>query len=266
MNSIRDAMNTFGRLEDLSEESSFLRELHPTVKILSTLLYIITVVSFHRYSVSALVPMLFYPVILISLSGTPYRLVLKRVCAALPFAFAAGVANLFFDRETALRIAGISISFGFMAFLSLIIKTVLSVMSVTLLAAATPMSEINGSLVSMHVPPAICIQLALTQRYISVLADETMSRSRAYSLRSASKDGVKFKDMGFFVGQLLLRSFDKAGNIFCSMKCRGFDGTYRTDRPHKPRTADFIFFALSAAAILLPRFMNVSVLLGNLLN
>ncbi|MEG1798963.1 MAG: energy-coupling factor transporter transmembrane component T [Synergistaceae bacterium] len=265
MNSIRDAMRTFGRLEDLSEESSFLSGLHPSVKILSTLLYIITVVSFHRYKVSALVPMLFYPVILISLSGTPYGMILKRVAAALPFALAAGVANLFFDRETALHIAGFSVSFGFISFLSLMIKTTLSVMAVTVLAASTSMSAINGSLVSMHVPSAVCMQLALTQRYISVLADETVNRSRAYSLRSASKNGVRFQDMGFFVGQLLLRSFDKAGNIFCSMKCRGFDGTYRADRPRSLRTSDYVFFVISALAIILPRFVNISVMLGNLL-
>lgn len=32
------------------------------------------------------------------------------------------------------------------------------------------------------------------------------------------------KDMGIFVGQLLLKSFDRAESIYVAMKCRGYDG------------------------------------------
>jgi cobalt/nickel transport system permease protein len=44
----------------------------------------------------------------------------------------------------------------------------------------------------------------------------------AYSLRGPRRRGIAFADMGPFVGQLLLKIFDRADRIYNAMKCRGY--------------------------------------------
>ena len=179
MSSIKDRLRIFDRLEDLSQNDSPLHKLHPTAKIAAVTLYIITVVSFPRYEVAALLPMFLYPAILMSISETPYSAIFKRVLAALPFALAAGIGNLIFDRDTAFQTAWLSVSFGVLSLISLMLKTLFTVMSVLILVASTPTQALIKALLALHVPQSFCLQLMLTRRYISVLADEVTSRSRA---------------------------------------------------------------------------------------
>ena len=262
MSSIKDWLRIFDRLEDLSQNDSPLHKLHPTAKIAAVTLYIITVVSFPRYEVAALLPMFLYPAILMSISETPYSAIFKRVLAALPFALAAGIGNLIFDRDTAFQTAWLSVSFGVLSLISLMLKTLFTVMSVLILVASTPTQALIKALLALHVPQSFCLQLMLTRRYISVLADEVTSRSRAYALRSPGSGRVKFKDMGLFLAQLLLRSFDKADNVCCAMRCRGFDGAYSEDKLPQTSKADYLFLAASVPLIIVPRFVS----LGRIIN
>ena len=262
MSSIKDRLRIFDRLEDLSQNDSPLHKLHPTAKIAAVTLYIITVVSFPRYEVAALLPMFLYPAILMSISETPYSAIFKRVLAALPFALAAGIGNLIFDRDTAFQTAWLSVSFGVLSLISLMLKTLFTVMSVLILVASTPTQALIKALLALHVPQSFCLQLMLTRRYISVLADEVTSRSRAYALRSPGSGRVKFKDMGLFLAQLLLRSFDKADNVCCAMKCRGFDGSYSAEKLPPASKADYLFLAASVPLIIVPRFVS----LGRIIN
>jgi len=48
-------------LEQLSGGDTCVHRLHPTMKLLTTAVFIITVVSFDRYAFGRLVPYIFYP-------------------------------------------------------------------------------------------------------------------------------------------------------------------------------------------------------------
>ena len=88
-------------LEQLASGDSVIHRVHPMAKLLTTLVYVITVVSLPATNVSGLVPFIFYPVILMALSGTPYRPLLGRAAVALPFSLAGGISSLLLMRTTA---------------------------------------------------------------------------------------------------------------------------------------------------------------------
>ena len=262
MANLREAADIFGRMEQLAAEDSVIHRIHPTPKVVLTLFYILVVLSFPRYGISGLVPMLFFPAIATSMSGTSYGPLLKRAAFALPFAAAAGLGNIFFNREPAFYLSSITVTYGMLSCLSLIIKTLLTVFAALLLASTTPFVKIHGSLVQMRVPEIIGLQLILTYRYISVLLEEASKMYCAYSLRSAEQGGVRLRDMGSFLGQMILRGFDRAERVYAAMKCRGFNGASSIGRAAPMTASGVLLTGAVAALILVPRVCNISQLIG----
>ena len=251
-------------LEQLAQGSTAAHRLHPMAKLLVTICYLVAVISFPPGQVSGLIPFLFYPVLLMILSETPFGMLLGRTAAALPFSLLAGLSNVFLDRRPALFVGGFSITFGAVSCFSLLLKTLLTVAAVLLLISTTPFPELSGQLTRLKVPAPLCLQMLMTYRYLSVLLEEVRTMVTAYLVRSPGRKGVRLRDMGVFVGQLLLRSFDRAERVYCAMKCRGFSGACPATVRAKARARDYAYAASVCAALLFLRFFNLSVFLGNL--
>jgi cobalt/nickel transport system permease protein len=66
------------------------------------------------------------------------------------------------------------------------------------------------------------------------------------------------------MGQLLLRTLDRAQRIHLAMRCRGFDGEIRVLRPMKISGHDIGFFLGWFALFVLMRLYNVPQWMGNL--
>jgi len=245
-------------LEHLADGKTAIHTLHPAVKLFSTLFYIVAVVSFGRYDLNGLLPMLAYPFLLMALSETPYRLLLKRLLLALPFSLFAGVSNLFFDRDPVLMLGGIAVSGGVVSFAGILLKTYLTVMAVLILVSTTPLREISALMTRMKLPAVLVMQLTMTYRYISVLLDEAGTMMTAYMLRKGDRHGVHIQNMGSFVGQLLLRSFHRAERVYCAMKLRGFSGAVAYAEPHRFCFRDGAFLIGISGMALLLRIFPVS--------
>jgi cobalt/nickel transport system permease protein len=251
-------------LERLSRGDSPVHRLNTGVKTAATLLFLILVISFPSKNVSGLASFILYPVFMASISGTPYRPLLNRLAFALPFALFAGVSNLFMMRETAFTINGLAVSRGLVSFASIMLKTLLCVSSVLILAATTPFNDLCALLTGSRGFAVFGLQLALTYRYISVLIDQAQGMWTAYMLRSPRGKAVRIGDMGGFLGQLLLRGFDRAERVYAAMKCRGFSGKYLSKNTRPPRPADIAFLLILSAALLAMRFFNVSLFFGKM--
>ena len=87
----------------------------------------------------------------------------------------------------------------------------------------------------------------------------------AYRLRAPGQKGIRWNAWGSFLGQLLLRSMDRAEELYASMRLRGFQGDfpYAEGRPLSGR--DLAYFLLVTLGLLAFRIWNVSRLLGGLL-
>ena len=220
-------------LENLASGRTVVHRLHPLSKLVSTLVFIVTVVSFGRYDFLRLVPYFFYPFIVMALSESPYKLMLPRVLIALPFCLFAGVSNAIFDRAAAFSLGGVAISFGIVSLAAILLKMYLCVMAALLLVATTGFTELTAQLRRIHVPSFFVMVFEMTYRYIGVLLEEVRSMQIAYRLRSGTRKSLDIRHMGPFLGQLLLRGFDRAERVHAAMSCRGY--TLKNIPPAKRR-------------------------------
>lgn len=264
MADLSSTMRSFCSLEQLAEGSSALHRLSPGAKLAITLSYVACVISFPSPALSGLVPFAVYPILAMALSETPWRLLLRRMAVAAPFVVFTALSNLLLDRRILYFLGPLPVSGGLVSCLSILVKAFFCVSAVLLLISTTSMAALTGQLVRLHVPKLLCLQLVLTYRYISVLMQQAQQMYTAYQLRSCGKKGIQMRDMGCFLGQLLLRSYDQADRIYCAMKCRGYDGAYRTGVQRASAPKDILVACAASALFLLMRFFNLSLLLGRL--
>jgi cobalt/nickel transport system permease protein len=222
--SIQKSFQQIAALEELTHKHTPLHRMNAAVKLMITFIYIIIVVSFRPMELDGLLFFACFPVFLMIIGEIPLKPLMLRCMIALPFALFAGISNLFLDRTVYTLVEGVPITGGMVTFSSLLLKTVLTVMAVLLYMATTKMNDMIYALHSIHVPSLIMIQMMMTYRYIGVLMDEAMRMHHAYLLRAPKEKGIKLKDMGTFLGQLILRSIDRAERIYHAMQCRGFEG------------------------------------------
>ena len=263
MANIFKAVSKLDDLEEMANRSTFVHNIHPMSKIIITIVFLITVISFDGSQLTELIPFIFYPVIMMSLSLTPFKMIFYRMLPALPFSFFGGLSNVIFDQAPVLLIGTVTITGGMISCTSILFKTVLTVSAVLILIATTPLPVISKQLTRMGVPSILVLQFVMTYRYISVLIEEASTMVTAYLIRSPRQKFVKIKDMGSFIGHLLLRSIDRADRVFAAMKSRGFNGSYVTAPIPKESFKDILLTVGICSLFLICRFVNVSLIIGN---
>ena len=257
---IKNKVQALYALEQLSGGNTCVHQLHPMVKLLSTLFFIFAVVSFGRYDFERLIPYIFYPTLLMVLSETPYTMLLKRFLIAFPFCLFAGITNILFDRQTAFVINNITVSYGIISFFTILFRAYLCVMAVLVLVSITPLAEITKTMRRLRVPYIFVTMFEMVYRYIGLIFDEVYSMYIAYSLRSTNKKGINIGDMGNFVGQLLLRSFDRADRVYNAMKCRGYAFCKLPENKRKMEIKDIVFLVIVCSLCVVFRFIDLNVL------
>ena len=264
MNSLTEAMLELANMDDLSAMDSFVHRRHPLVKLILTVLYIFVVVSFPVDQLSAMVPMILFPVLVFSMAGIPIRTCFYKLRFILPLVCAVGIWNPILNREPMLQLGALTITAGMISFITLLMKGVLSLMASFLLIATTNIEKICYALSLLRVPDILVTQTLITYRYISLLLHEAETMMNAYSLRAPGQNGVHISAWGSFLGQLLLRSMDRANNLYQSMEMRGFQGSFYYAKTEKMNRMDGIYLMVGALGILILRFVNLSQFIGGL--
>jgi len=262
MNKMEKALGELGEMDSLAARSSPIHDRSALAKLLSTVAYIVTVVSFNKYDLSALVPMVLWPVLLFQLSGVPVRTCFYKLRIVLPLVMAVGLFNPLFDRRIALHIGALAVSGGVVSMLTLMLKGVLCLMASFLLVATTPFDSLCGALRRLHAPKMLVTLLLLTYRYVGVMTQELAVMTDAYHLRAPGQKGIHVSAWGSFLGQLLLRSMDRAQELYSSMLLRGYHHQFHYAREAPFRGADALYLLLSVGAFVLLRVFNLSRLLG----
>lgn len=264
MNQAEKAAMELRAMDDLAAQDSPLHRVSPLAKLIVTVLFILISVSFPKYDITGLLPMVLFPILGYQVSGIPVRTCFRKLKAVMPLVCAVGLLNPFFDREAAVHLGTMAVRSGVISMLTLMMKGIFCLMASFLLAATTPIEEICRALRQLHFPRILTSLLLLTFRYVSVLLEEVAIMTEAYHLRAPRQKGIHISAWGSFLGQLLLRSMDRAEALYESMLLRGFHGEfyYRTGRLHAGNP--WVFTAAWGALILLVRFYNIPELLGAL--
>jgi cobalt/nickel transport system permease protein len=265
MANIESAFIDLGYLDTLATRDSAIHRLDPRVKVLTTALFVICIVSYDKYVLSALLPFVLFLTLVMGLGGVPAHFILKKLVLVSPFAILLGMFNPFFDQQPLVSLGPIAISGGWLSFLSILLRFCLTVGAMLLLIATTGFNAVCMALEKMGMPKIFAVQLLLLYRYIFVLMNEGQRMYRARSLRSFQGRGTDMKTLGHLIGGLLLRTLDRGQRIHLAMLCRGFDGTIRIRRIPRLTARDVVLFFLSSLILIGMRCSDLPMLLGRFL-
>lgn len=253
-----------GRLDRLAGGDTPVHRLDPRAKLLTTLAFLLCVVSFGKYEVAALLPFLVFPVALVALAELPAGYLLGKLLVVAPFAVLVGAANPFFDPAPLVRVGPLTLSGGWVSYASILLRFVLTVSAALVLIATTSFHGVCVGLQRLGLPEVMAVQLLLLYRYLFVLTDEGLRLVRARALRSFGRRGSGIRVYGSLVGHLLLRTLDRARRIHGAMLARGFHGRFHSSSPLHIGMAEVRFTVGWCSLFLLFRLVNVPHLVGSL--
>jgi len=259
------AFYDIGHLDNLAAGDTFLHRLDPRAKLLTAVVFIISVVSYGKYEISGLLPFFLYPVLLIGWGELPPGFLFKKLLIVSPFVIFIGIFNPWLDRNIMLQLGPISISGGWISFLSLILRFTLTVGAALLLIASTGFTTICMALGKLGAPRIFTVQLLLLYRYLFILIGEAIRMTRAHALRSFNSKGrITFKVFLQMLGNLLLRTIDRAQRIHMAMLSRAFTGEIRVVRQFSFGYRESLFLAGFSTLFILMRFTELTTYLGQL--
>ncbi len=202
--------------------------LDPRTKIILTLVYAVAVVLTPPHHLLAFVIFAGLLSWAIALARVPLSHILWRAAAVLPFSVLAAIWLPFVHGGPLLAIPGgameLSVS-GLWLFAGVAMKSFLGASAAILLASVTPFSDLLSGLRKMGMPAILVDMLTLTYRYLFVLLEEAMRLRRAAGARGYRPSWLgQALLIGRLVGQLFMRSFERAERVYGAMVQRGYRG------------------------------------------
>ena len=84
-----------GRLDRLSYQETFVHRLDPRAKVIATMLFLLTVISFPKYEIVALAPFFLFPVLLMTIGEIPVRFIIRKISSFHPSRFSSASSTRF---------------------------------------------------------------------------------------------------------------------------------------------------------------------------
>jgi cobalt/nickel transport system permease protein len=197
-------------LDRYSRLDSPVHRLPASLKLVGALAIILTIVlmpSLNAWCVTGLGGLIF---VVALASRVPIGFLVRRLLLLEPFVL--GVAVL------ALLQPG-----GERVFLLIVTKSTLCLFTMVVLSNTTPFAELLAVLRRAHFPALLITTLALMYRYLFVLVDEAERMQRARACRTFAKGRLAlWKVLSTVVGQLFVRSTERAERIYAAMCARGW--------------------------------------------
>lgn len=262
MNKMQKAIRELAEMDELAARSSPIHTLHPLAKLIATIAYIVVTLSFGKYDLGGLVPMVLWPIFLFQISGIEVKSCFYKLRIVLPLVMAVGLFNPFFDKAVVLKLGNLAVTGGSLSMFTLMLKGLFCLMASFLLMATTPIDNLCAALRQLHVPKMLVTLLLLTYRYVGVMTEELAVMTDAYHLRAPGQKGIHISAWGSFLGQLLLRSMDRAQELYSSMLLRGYHQHFHYADIKPFRKRDALYMIVCIAVFLLLRTVKVAELLG----
>lgn len=244
-----------GTIEHLPLTSSPLGRWDPRWKLAAFLTLGCCLFLLHRPAINALA--LGSALLLAAVGRLPLRWVLGRLGLVLlvlaPFLLLLPFVQK--QAEPAWQLGPLRFSLpGLWAALVLGLKTLTLTLLVLILLITAPLPATFKAAQALHVP-GLLVQLALlTYRYIFVLANELARLRVALRVRGyRNRPNLHcYRTAGHVTGTLLVRGYEQAERVEQAMRCRGFDGRFRTlnDFQTQPRDVLGLLAAVAGAVLL----------------
>lgn len=253
------------QMDELGHLDSPMHRVDARAKALTTLAYVLAVMSFPPREVVALAPFVVYPLVLVTVGSLPFAALWRRVLIASPFALCLGCLNPWLDRTPVTVLGGFAIAGGWLSFASLVIRFLLTVTTALALVGCTGMHRLCAGLEGLGLPRVFCAQVLFLYRYLFVVADEASRMVRAVHQRSVGPRSLTPRVAATLLGNLLLRSLDRSQRVYRAMLARGFEGQVRTLATAPAGAADALFVLGWLTLFLAARLWNLPEGLGRCL-
>jgi cobalt/nickel transport system permease protein len=250
-----------------SAGGSLVHHLDPRVKVVITVLFILSNVLLPDGAWLAFALSWGFVLSISSLSGLGLGYVIKRSFIALPFALAALSAVFAIPGQPVFGIEFgswrlVATDAGVLRFTSVVVRSWLSIQMAILLTATTQFPDLIHALRHLRVPAPLVAVISFMYRYLFVLVDEVMRLLRARDARSAyHQSGGKSpliwraRVAGNMAGQLFLRSYDRSERVYAAMLARGYQGQLLTLNPHEMKRMDWVLGIFTLILLVLLHFL-----------
>lgn len=236
-------------LDQYQGGDSPVHHLDPRVKLVAALAFILACALTPSGSWLAFLALAMLWLSVVLLADVPAMLLVRRGLVALPFALAA-VTLLFTVPGEPLVLIQVPVSdwritisdAGLIRFVTIMLKSWLSVLMALLLTATTAFPDILRAMRSIGIPKVLVAVIAFMYRYIFVLGDEALRLMRAREARMAAgplgtKEGGSLawraRVVGGMAGSLFVRSLSRSDRVYQAMASRGYTGELRwLSKPH----------------------------------
>lgn len=233
----------------------------PRIGLVLTLVYLCLMLSVPLGDLQTIILFGIYPVVASMGVEGGYGRIFRPSLAVLPFVIFIGIFNPILDRSTAFEAFGVKISYGWVTFASILVRGLFAMQALLILIHKDGFYGMCAALRGLGVPSALTNQMMMVYRYLQVFLTELLTMRRARAARSF--DGshrLGLKMWATLIGQLLLRTFDRARAIHNAMLARGFRGEIPTRTRRVKITAAMLIAPLLWTVLFISlRFTHINI-------
>lgn len=221
---LQRALDAFDDIERTASLPLPLQRIDPRAKIVVTALYLAMMLSLPLSQLSRIALYSLFPFVAAAMGGMNYAVLFRRSLVVLPFVAFVGVFEIFYGRAPVFSVGPVVVTEGWIRFGSLSLRGLLSVQALSVLVASTGSFRLCRGMQRLGMPRLLTLQMFFVLRYLRLLVEQALTLKRARDARGFGRSSYPLGLWAVSVGQLLVRTIDRAGRIDRAMRSRGFTG------------------------------------------
>ena len=248
-------------IDSLACGDSFAHRLDSRVKLITVILFTLSVLSVSPTQVSILFSYAIGPFAMLVIARVPLKLVAKQILIVSPFIAVLALSSIFYDRTAVTTSFGPyewTTTAGVLRCFSIVGKFIITMSTLILLAATTRFHDLLSAMDKLGVPKILIMQLSFLWRYIFMLIDRATHMLRARAGRNLRYLGIKteLKTAAAMTGSLLTTSVTTAQRVNMAMLARGFNGRLYSGTNAHTHNSDWIFVMAAMLYLLAINFFR----------
>jgi cobalt/nickel transport system permease protein len=234
-----------------------LHDLDPRAKIVGMIAFTVVVVTTPARAVWAFILYAIALVFLVGLARIGVRYVLKRAAIVLPVLLVVALFLPFFHQagQGGYSLGDLHVtSAGLLVLWNVGAKAVLGVLSMIILGATTPFSQMVAGFERLRTPKVLILIVSFMYRYSFVFTEEARRMRRAMASRGFRARWLgNVPVIGRMLGALFLRSYSRGERVYIAMLSRGYDGSMRSSSDTVFGRAEITFLVSMLAYVVIVR-------------
>ena len=217
---------------------SQLHELSPQLKILATLLIVVSIAFSKIINPFQIISHAVIVFLIIRFSNIPLKTYLKRLTLDIPFILFALFLPFLSSGNNDMVFTLFTFEIyrtGLLEMFAILFKATAGLSMGIVLTATTTNIELIYGLQKLKVPPIIIAIMSFSIRYIDVFIDEFKRVKISMQSRGYIEKGIKtLLPIAYASGAMLIRGYERGERVYLSMISRGFTGVIELqDRDYK---------------------------------